>query len=177
MKGTTMATATTQTSSWRANNVNRPAGSGRKWDDDMRQRIVSEVQQADAAGLPRARVFSKLAGEWTSSRTGICRGEQYTEHQVASQFHQSKERLGYEVPAQIQRLPADRPRSLGKAAKRSLLSPPSKSKARSLTAANRTIEDLRAKLAERDARIKVLRAQRNDAQAEAKELRRQLKAG
>ena len=175
-KGTMMATANA-TSSWRANNVNRPAGSGRKWNDEMRQRIITEVQKADAEGLPRARVFTALAAEWTSSRSGVCRGEQYSEHQVASQFHQSKERLGYEVPAQIQRLPADRPRSLGKAAKRSLLKAPTKSSARSLAAANRTIEELRQKLAEKEARIQVLRAQRNDARVDAKELRKQLKAG
>ena len=172
-----MATATNTapgSPTWRANNVNRPAGAGRKWDEEMRQRIVSEVQKADAAGLPRARVFSNLAQEWSSSRTGICRGEHYTEHQVASQFHLSKERLGYEVPAQIQRMPHTAPRKLGQLEKRKLLAPPTKSATKTLTQANRTIDELRLKLAQKDARIKVLRAQRNDAQAENKELRREL---
>jgi hypothetical protein len=169
-----MATATnTGSPTWRANNVNRPAGAGRKWDEEMRQRIVSEVQKADAAGLPRARVFAELAQEWSSSRTGICRGEHYTEHQVASQFHLSKERLGYEVPAQIQRMPHTAPRKLGKGS-RALLAPPTKSNTKTLAQANRTIDALRLKLAQKDARIKVLRAQRNDALAELKELRREL---
>lgn len=168
-----MATATHQGSpTWRANNVNRPAGSGRKWDDPMRRKLVEAVKEADRAGLPRRTVFTRFAKTWTARETGVCAGESYSEHQVASQFHLSKERLGYEVPAQIQRLPATTPRKLSK--NRQLLAPPTKSGTNSLVQANKTIDDLRQKLVAKEARIRVLRAQRNDAQAEAKEARREL---
>lgn len=177
-KGYDMASATSthtqQRGAWSAGNVQRPTGSGRKWDDKMKRDLVEAVMEADKAGLPRTRVFQQLARRWSKATYGVKAGNTYTEHQVASQFHLIKSQFDYDVAAQVQRAPADLSRRF-----RKLTAPPTKSQMRSLPQANAKIDELRVQLERARDQVKVLRRQRDDALADARDAKaviRDLKA-
>ena len=101
MKGTnTMATArkTKPKGSWSAANAYRPKGSRRKWTVEMQQLLIDEVREADRRGTARQAVYDRLAEQWSKEFPD----ENYTPHQVSSQFHLAKTRLGYDVVKQAQ---------------------------------------------------------------------------
>lgn len=96
-----MATATSNQTkprgSWSAANAHRPAGSPRKWTEEMQQQLVDRVREADKRGTSRQAVYDSLAVEWSRDLP-----EHYTPHQVSSQFHLAKARFGYDVVKQPQ---------------------------------------------------------------------------
>ncbi len=78
-------------------------GKPQKFTPAKKQAILDGVKAADKAGTQRKAVYVRLAETWTADhRTPF----EYTAHQVASQFHVSKKRLGYDVVSPDAHMPA-----------------------------------------------------------------------
>ncbi len=145
-----------------AANVQRKAGAAPKWDDEMQQRIVDDIKAADKAGLPRTRVFERLASEFNEEYA-----ETYTQHQVASQFHLVKTRFGYVVDKQAQGEKAVRVRTI--------TAPPTRSGFRDVNKANAKIDELTDANVRLRNNLAEVRAARNESVMELQGIKKQLR--